>query len=378
MKIQARWTKHSSFALISILGITLAVGSQVLAGQNSSAGSAASSAPQMKQQSSHPNVSSSPNHNQLQYQEQQGMQNQQNQPRYYTQQNGQRRDQQQMGMQSNQQGQRRYYSQSRQGQQRQQQASSGRWQLDPQGWVNLGYDYNNDGIFDAFERITFYDLQKMKASQQQTGSQMQQSNRFSAWQQGDQVARQNQRQDVVEGNIVEARTVKIANSGQQHVIAKVKNQYGTAKIDLGPQQNLSSISMQQGDHIKVSGVEGSINDNFILLADRLQVNGQRVEINRQDAKPLKKFEATVLNTRTVSKGQQNNLMARLELQNGTRTIANFGPKAQLPQISQGQQIQLLARVTEIDGKKALIADRLRTQGETYRIDWNQVRKGASS
>ena len=92
---------------------------------------------------------------------------------------------------------------------------------------------------------------------------------------------------------------------------------------------------------------------------------------------LKKFQATVLDTRTVSKGQRSNLMARLELQNGTRTIANFGPAEQLPQISQGQQVQLLARVTEINGKKALIADRLRMKDKTYRIDWDKVRQEAS-
>ena len=348
MKEYALWTKRFSFLLISILGMTLAAGTQVLAGQNSSPGSAASSAPQTKTHSS----------------EQQGMQQQQNQPRYYSQQN-QRRDQQQMGMQGNQQG-----------QQRQQQA--GQIQIQPMGWVNIGYDYNNDGVFDFFELVTVYDLQKMKSSRQQTGSRMQQGERFSAGQQGEQVARQNQRQDLLEGNIIETRTAQIANTGEKHVIAKVKNQNGTATIDLGPQQNLTNVSMQQGDHIKVSGVEGTINDNFILLADRLQVNGQRVTINRQDSKPVKKFQAKVLDTRTVSKGQRSNLMARLELQNGTRTIANFGPIKQLPQISQGQQVQLLARVTEINGKQALIADRLRTNDKTYQIDWDQVRKGASS
>ena len=346
MKEYGLWTKRSSFALISVLGITLAAGTQVLAVQNSSTGSAASSA-QTK----------------MQYSEQQGMQQQQNQPRYYSQQN-QRRDQQQMGMHGNQQG-----------QQRQQQA--GQVQVEPMGWVNIGYDYNNDGIFDSFELVTLYDLQKMKASQQQTGSRMQQGERFFSGQQGEQMARQNQRRDLLEGNIIETRTAQIANTGKKHVIAKVRNQNGTATIDLGPQQNLTNISMQHGDHIKVSGVEGTINDNFILLADRLQVNGQRVAINRQDTKPLKKFKATVLDTRTVSKGQTSNLMARLELQNGTRTIANFGPVQQLPQISQGQQVQLLARVTEINGKQALIADRLRTKDKTYQIDWDQIRKGAS-
>ncbi len=244
------------------------------------------------------------------------------------------------------------------------------WRLDPKGIVNLGYDYNNDGAFDAFETITVYDLQKMQAQRSgQRAAEQQASGQETAQ------ARKMQ-QDQVKGRLISTNEVEIANSGKTHLVAKVETEKGVANIDLGPQDDLSSLNLQKGQQIQVSGIQGEINDNFMLLANRLQVGDKRVKIDRSETNPLHRLNAKVLNTRTLSRGEHNMLMARVELQNGTKTLVNLGPQQQLPKISQGQQLQILARLTEIDGKKALIADRLRTKGQTFRIDWDQIQEAS--
>lgn len=242
------------------------------------------------------------------------------------------------------------------------------WKLDPQGTVRMGYDYNSDGIFDAFESITVYDLQKLQTQRQ--------SQRASDRQGGDKYTGQGSQKEV-KGKVIDVNTAQIANTGKTHTVAKINTDKGIAKIDLGPQENIASLNLQKGAHIKVFGIDGKINDNFILLADRLQVDGKRVNIDRSDSRPLHRLNAKVLNTRTLSREENKILMARVELQNGTKTVVNLGPQQQLPEISQGQQLQILARLTEVDGKKALIADRLRTNGQTYRVDWDEVRKQSS-
>lgn len=241
------------------------------------------------------------------------------------------------------------------------------WKLDPQGTATMAFDFNNDGIFDAHESITVYDLQKMQA--QRHGQQI------SVQQGADQRMGQTvqDRQGELQGRVVDIRTVQIANTGETHLVAKIETDRGVAKVDLGPQEDLSELNLQKGKYLKVFGFDGKINDNFILLADRLQVDGKRVNIDREDTRPLYRLNATVLNTRSLTKEDNKMVMARVQLQNGTRTLVNLGPQQQLPQISHGQQMQILARLTEIDGKKALIADRLRTNGQTYQVDWEDVR-----
>lgn len=260
-------------------------------------------------------------------------------------------------------------------QQRQRQNVSKEVQLDPMGWVTVGYDYNNDGIYDAFEIISVYDLQKRKRQLPDIASAQPYRPQQRDQQDTGRSAAANRQKHMVEGNIIKLQTVGIANSDRQHVIAKVNTERDTiANVDLGPKENLGQLDVQQGSHIKVFGVEGTIDKNDFLMADRLQVDGQRISIDRKEYRPLKKYDATVLSTRTLENKELKNTLARVKLEDGLKTIVNLGPANDLPNLSEGQQVQFLARITEVKGQKALIADSLLINGKIYQIDWDKVQK----
>ena len=247
-------------------------------------------------------------------------------------------------------------------------------QFAPLGWVTVGYDYNNDGIYDAFEMISMYDFQKRKGQRQDSASagssNMQQDGRSR----GGKATADARKKDMVKGKIMKLKTLNIVNSNRQHVIAKVNTDRGSiANVDLGPKEDLDKLDLQQGSQIKIFGVEGTIDRNGFLMADRLQVNGQRMTIDRKEYRPVKKYAATILKTRSLAKKEIDNTLARVQLEDGIKTTVNLGPADSLPQLSEGQQIQFLGRVTDINGKKALIADSLRMNGQTYPIDWGKAR-----
>jgi len=248
----------------------------------------------------------------------------------------------------------------------------------PAGWVNVGYDFDNDGIFEAYEVISIYELQKSQAQRQQSRKSLGQRKNFfeqSSFLEPEKTTADRIKKGALKGRIKAMADVGIVNSNGRNLLAKVETEGGTiATVDLGPLKDLKQLDLQEGDVIKVYGVQGTIDQKAVLVANSLQVSGERMKIDRSKVRPLKKFQAKVLKTREVSHRGKTNLLARVELEDGLKTIVNFGPAADLPVLAEGQQIQFLARITEVEGKKALIAERLRTKGANYLIDWQRVQK----
>ncbi len=254
----------------------------------------------------------------------------------------------------------------------------------PVGWVNVGYDYDNDGIFDAYEIISVYDLQKSQAHRQQSRKSLGQRKGFfeqSSFLEPDKSTSERVKKGALKGRIMALADIGIVNSNNRHLLAKIDTEDGSiATVDLGPFKDLKQLDLQKGDVVKVYGIHGNIDQKAILVANSLQMSGQRIKIDRSTIRPLKKFQARILKTKELSQKGETNLLARVELEDGLKTIVNFGPAADLPQLSEGQKIQFLARITEVGGKKALIADSLRTQGKSYMIDWkkDQQKRGKST
>lgn len=248
----------------------------------------------------------------------------------------------------------------------------------PAGWVNVGYDFDNDGIFEAYEAISVYDLQKSQAQRQQTRKPLGQRKGFfeqSSFLESEKNSDENLKKGALKGRIKAMAEVGIVNSNSRNLLAKIDTEGGTiATVDLGPVKDLKQLDLQEGDVIKVYGVQGNIDQKAVLVANSLQASGKRIKIDRSKVRPLKKFQAKILQTRELSHKGQTNLLARVELEDGLKTIVNFGPAADLPVLVEGQQLQFLARITEVEGKKALIAERLRTKGKNYLIDWRRSQK----
>ena len=71
------------------------------------------------------------------------------------------------------------------------------------------------------------------------------------------------------------KTVKLAGMDGEHVMARVETQNGrTAKVHLGPKDALSDMKLKEGSQITVTGSRGLINDQPMLMARRVEADGQ--------------------------------------------------------------------------------------------------------
>jgi hypothetical protein len=278
--------------------------------------------------------------------------------------------------------------QGTQGQQQTQQDRQARVQLTPEDWVWVGYDFDRDGQFDAYEYVASYDLNIAREGSaqrmQQQGMQgaRQDSRQMPAYyeetpskQQMRQMTRQMTPKDLdkVQGQIKGMKTISVARLNEQHVLAKLQTQDGRiARVDLGPKQQVKNIDLQRGDQITIFGNRGTINDQTVLVAHSIQHNGRFVDISRANDLDLKRFSATVLDTKTVSFQNRNipqQLFARVRLDNNQTTVVNLGPQKDFSNIDleRGDKISMLARPANIDGKLALVAEQVRANGQVVDI-----------
>ena len=275
---------------------------------------------------------------------------------------------------------------------------SHRLQADREGWVHIAVDSNRDGRFDSVETIYLYDLERarqrsrqrsrQRAGQGQQGQQQDSARRDSQRRADSQRRGQNQRraenqrrgqsQHRVSGQLRDLLTVR-STDRQQLTVGRIEtNQGRTARVVLGPKDDLRQLNLQQGDRVEVVGQPGRINDRIVLVARRVSAQNQTVRPQyHQRRRNVQQLQGQVLNTRTVRfRGHDRPfVVGRVRLNDGRRVLVNFGPKEKLQgaQLQQQDQIKLLARQGRISGDRAWIAEQIRYQGKTLRIAPDQRR-----
>ncbi len=284
------------------------------------------------------------------------------------------RSQQQQGQQRMQQGQQR----SQEGQQR---SSDARIVADPQGWVMIGYDTDQDQQVDHYEYIHIYDLRRARqSSRQRSGGQGRTQLRQSrgSRQQDFQATRgRRQRTAQVTGTVQGTTQVRFANQQQEQTFAKVRTQNGkTAVVHLGPSNRVNQMDLSQGDRIRAQGQVCVVNQRPVLMSNRIQANGQTMRVQQPRASKTRRLKGTISKTATKSlRGQNrpNHLIALIELETGETVPVDLGPKQDLQDvsISEGQQVTLLAQPTRIGGKRILTAQSLAVNGQKVDIQWLQ-------
>ncbi len=195
-----------------------------------------------------------------------------------------------------------------------------------------------------------------------------------------------QPQDInrVQGQVQSMRTVNLTELNEQHVLAKIKTRDGRiARVDLGPKDRISRLDLQQGDRITVFGTRGKVNDQSVLMARRIQTDGQSVNISRAGDRGLKRFDAQVLGTNTASFKRftaPEQLFARVRLDNGVTTTALMGPTENYKNVNieEGEKISILASPASVQGKNALIAHQVRADGKVISVDWGKAQKQGQS
>lgn len=268
---------------------------------------------------------------------------------------------------------------ARQRQQDQQQAQQGQqFRLRPSGWVAVAVDYDQDNRFDAVERIYYYDLvQARQRSAQRRGQQEQQQQMAGQDRsQRQQMARQDrrQRQQIrrTSGRVTDLTTVRLSD-GQQHRLAKLETQQGQrVPVDLGRADQVQRFDIQEGDRIAVWGTRSRINDRPVLSARRIQTENEQFTVGRERDRNLKRVRGQIANLRTARfRGQDQQFrVAQIELNDGDTETVILGPQERLGNLNlqQGDDVRLLVRPGRLNDESVLIAEQVRANERTVRIE----------
>ncbi|MFP4541070.1 MAG: hypothetical protein ACLFR7_05535, partial [Opitutales bacterium] len=86
------------------------------------------------------------------------------------------------------------------------------------------------------------------------------------------------------GTIEGFRHMSLTNANgqrQNYAVAKIRLQDGsTSVVNLGERDLLTDLDLQQGDDVKIRGSVGRIDNQPVVIADKIRVNNRTLDVNR--------------------------------------------------------------------------------------------------
>lgn len=246
--------------------------------------------------------------------------------------------------------------------------------LEPESRITIAVDYDNDGQYDAYESVQYYQFERVRTANRQHGkdARMNRSMKHQARHDKDEMGKQGMTAKV-SGEIADLRVVRLAHSDEDHVVARINREKGgsAATALLGTESQLARLNLETGSRITVKGHRGHVNDKSMLIANTIESGDQNVTIDIPVSRHLKRAQGEVISTRTVTfqGASEPFVVAEVELASGKRQTVNLGPESRIARLDleQGDRIQLLVRPGQVDGKAAMIAEQVRADGELVLI-----------
>ncbi|MCG6156537.1 hypothetical protein [Rubinisphaera margarita] len=234
-----------------------------------------------------------------------------------------------------------------------------------EGWVTVGTDYDNDGVYDSLETIFLIDLENARRQSQARAQEHQRSRNQNG-------QHQSSKRLQVKGTIQSLSQKEMMNSEKPKVVAKLKTQEGrTATVCLGSQDKVNQLNLQQGDQVQAHGVRATFNGKSMLMAERVSAGEQTITNQLPRKQGLNRFQGEVVSTRQANfrnrEGEFVIATVRTE-KHGTKEV-NLGHASEFENvdISEGKQIKFLAGEARMNGRSALIAQAIRIDGQTIDV-----------
>ncbi len=230
----------------------------------------------------------------------------------------------------------------------------------PLRWVTVAVDYDQDGVYDRWETIYYFDFQQACQRSQQRSKQGNQ-----------QSSSEGSQKTSIQGEIVQLKTEDSANSSEKRVIAQVENSQGRkVEVCLGPLSKLSSLNLQKGDQVSADGVVMRKDGQLKLIAAKVEANGKTVthKLTKRSMLNRVKGELTSLSEAKSNRGDGIYLVGTVKTDSGKRTV-HFGPKKQLSKLnlSEGDEVDAIIRTGTVSGKQAAIALQVSANDETVKV-----------
>lgn len=175
----------------------------------------------------------------------------------------------------------------------------------------------------------------------------------------------------LEGTVQAFREVNLRRgqaAPQRHSWIKIDLESGyTATIDLGPEKDLADLDLQRGDQIKVWGRHGTIAGENILIANRVRIGNQTINIDRK--KTPQEVSGKISDYSEVNLGdseRQDHLFVRFQMEDGRSIIADLGKDASLEdlEISRDARVKITGAQAIAAGQQILVANKITVDGET--------------
>lgn len=135
-------------------------------------------------------------------------------------------------------------------------------------------------------------------------------------------------------------------------------------ITLGSKLKIPDIGLNKGDRISVSGQNARMDNQKILVANRITVGDKTFQIQRQNRPDagqqvtvngtVKKFAKTSLDG-----SKEQNLLIRVTLKDGTSNVVDFGKGTTLRDLNvqEGSNVRIQGKKSRVDGKMLIVAQK---------------------
>lgn len=278
----------------------------------------------------------------------------------------------------------------RQQQWSQRQGRDGQSSLDWTSTTVVGYDLDGDGTVDTYYAASRYDIERMRRQADEQRRQMSDRDRQRMDQMQRQAhdrraMRQGQGQrtiqtqgaaDVqpktVQGRIQSVKDFNLIGIDQPRSVARVQTDDGQrVAVLLGPARQVDQFDLGRGDNVTLRVRPGSIDNQKVLVADRIRVGDRTHRIDQQKIERLKRISGEVVDVKKTALNnrdgqQQEHLLAKVRNEDGYVQVVTFGPASQRAEqrLSEGEKICVLASPTTINGNHLYVARKLSHDGES--------------
>lgn len=144
---------------------------------------------------------------------------------------------------------------------------------------------------------------------------------------------------------------------ERHSFIRIRLEDGASRmVSLGTRAEPEDLELRKGQDIDVTGLTATVDGRQIVVADRIEVRDENVTL-----------VGKVADFREVSLSGtlDRNLIIRMDLSNGERSLVDLGPGTKLDDLDleKGDWIQLEGVRQQIAGRPVIVANRIRVDAE---------------
>lgn len=219
------------------------------------------------------------------------------------------------------------------------------------------YDKDSDGVFDEQEEYRF-GTTTAKTSEPSTNEQS--TNEYTHFQSSQSVE--------ITGEVIAIKRAQVR--GDEHIVLHVRKADSTEiPVDVGHANHLK-VKINVGDRVVVKGYMVTMGDRNLLISDHIEVNSERVDVQRT-SEPL---TGVIVETRNVTLHDQEHTLVVLDV-DGKHRLIDVGPTANVEfEYKPQTQLTVYGVPVQINEGQMLMASRVQYNDRTLPVIRRAMRR----